>query len=238
MTFAVRNRANSPMVLASLTMNMKFMKLAIFDFDGTLANTFPLFVDTLGDLAERHNFRMPLQTDVDKLRGSSANEILRELQLPLWRVPKVLADFRDIMRQRIDEIRPFDGIVDVLQTLADQKITLAVATSNSLNNVEAVLGHAMISRFAALECGATLFGKARRLRRVLQATQMEKANAIYIGDEIRDADAARKIGIPFGAVAWGYTDLRAMLPLQPDAIFKTPQDLLTLANPPKRSAAD
>jgi len=210
------------------------MKLAIFDFDGTLADTFPLFVDTLGDLAARHDFRMPLQSDVDKLRGSSAKEILRELQLPLWRVPKVLADFRDVMQQRINEIRPFDGIVDTLQTLADRKITLAVATSNSLGNVETVLGQALISRFAALECGATLFGKARRLRRVLQATQTEKANAIYIGDEIRDADAARKTGIPFGAVAWGYTDLRAMLPLQPDAIFKTPQDLLTLASSSQR----
>jgi len=211
--------------------SMKFMKIAIFDFDGTLANTFPLFVDSLGDLAARHNFKMPLQSDVDKLRGSSAKEILRELQLPLWRVPKVLSDFRDVMRQRINEIRPFDGVVDALQTLADRQIMLAVATSNSLGNVETVLGDALISRFAALECGATLFGKARRLRRVLQVTHMEKANAIYIGDEIRDADAARKLGIPFGAVAWGYTDLRAMLPLQPYAVFKTPQDLLSLANP-------
>jgi phosphoglycolate phosphatase len=207
------------------------IKLAIFDFDGTLANTFPLFLDTLGDLAARHNFTMPVQTDVDKLRGSSAKEILRELQLPLWRVPKVLTDFRDVMRQRINEIRPFDGIIDALQTLADRKLMLAVATSNSLANVETVLGDALINRFATLECGATLFGKARRLHRVLQATHMEKADAIYIGDEIRDADAARKIGIPFGAVAWGYTDLRAMLPLQPDAIFKAPEDLLTLANP-------
>jgi phosphoglycolate phosphatase len=214
------------------------MKLAIFDFDGTLANTFPLFVDTLGDLAIRHNFKMPLQTDVDKLRGSSAKDILRELQLPLWRVPKVLADFRDVMRERINEIRPFDGIIDALQTLADQKIMLAVATSNSLNNVETVLGPALISRFAAIECGATLFGKARRLRRVLHATHTEKVNAIYIGDEIRDADAARKIGIQFGAVAWGYTDLRAMLPLQPRVIFKTPQDLLTLASPFEHRTTD
>ncbi len=216
------------------------MKIAIFDFDGTLANTFPLFVDTLGDLAARHNFRMPPQSDVDKLRELSAKEILRELQLPLWRVPKVLSDFRGVMRER-NEIRPFDGIIDALQTLADRKIMLAVATSNSLGNVETVLGHALISRLAALECGATLFGKARRLRRVLQVTHMEKANAIYIGDEIRDADAARKIGIPFGAVAWGYTDLRALLPLQPDAIFKTPQDLLTLtspARPPSVEIAD
>jgi phosphoglycolate phosphatase len=207
------------------------MKLAIFDFDGTLANTYPLFVDTLGDLAARHNFRMPPQSDVDKLRELSAKEILRELQLPLWRAPKVLSDFRDVMRRRIDEIRPFDGVIDALQNLADRKIMLAVATSNSLSNVETVLGHALISRFAAVECGATLFGKARRLRRVLQVTRMEKANAIYIGDEIRDADAARKIDIQFGAVAWGYTDLRAMLPLQPEAIFKTPQDLLTVASP-------
>jgi phosphoglycolate phosphatase len=209
------------------------IKLAIFDFDGTLADTFPLFVESLNVLATRHSFRQVAHDEVNTLRGLSAREILRELRLPVWRVPKVLSDFRDIMQRRVGEIRPFAGINDALQTVADRNVILALATSNSFRNVEAVLGHALIQRFAAIECGSGLFGKARRLRRILQLTHTDRKDAIYIGDEIRDAHAARKIGIKFGAVAWGYTEFDALTSLRPDSTFNKPVDLFDLAKPPR-----
>lgn len=209
------------------------IKLAIFDFDGTLADTFPLFVESLNVLATRHNFRQVAHDDVSTLRRLSARDILRELQLPVWRVPKVLSDFRDIMRRRVAEIRPFVGINDALQTVADRGVILALATSNSLRNVEAVLGHALIDQFAAIECGSALFGKAHRLRRILQVTHTDEKDAIYIGDEIRDAHAAQKTGTRFGAVAWGYTEFDALKSLRPDLTFTKPVDLLDLARPPR-----
>src|SRR3954468_4221513 len=96
------------------------IKLAIFDFDGTLADTFPLFADTLNELASRHNFALVSYDELDKLRSLSAQKILQRLQLPLWRVPNVLRDFRDMLQQRIAEIQLFDGISDALHTIADQ----------------------------------------------------------------------------------------------------------------------
>ena len=60
-------------------------------------------------------------------------------------------------------------------------------------------------------------------------TRAARTQAIYIGDEIRDAHAARKIGIGFGAVAWGYTEFDALLRLRPDAAFTAPADLIDLA---------
>ena len=207
------------------------IKLAIFDFDGTLADTFSVFAESVNVLAARHGFRQVAHDEVNRLRGLSASEILRELQLPVWRVPKVLSDFRDMMQQRISEIRPFNGICNALQTMADQDITLALATSNSFRNTEAVLGQALMHRFAAIECGSPLFNKARCLRRILQLTHTDKSHAIYIGDEIRDAHAARKIGIQFGAVAWGYTEFDALSALRPDATFHKPVDLLNLVTP-------
>lgn len=206
------------------------IKLAIFDFDGTLGDTFPLFVESLNVLADRHRFRRVSHDEVKLLRRLSAREILRELKLPIWRLPQVLSDFRDIMRRRVGEIRLFAGIQDTLQTMADSKMILALATSNSFFNVEAVLGHALINRFAVIECGSPLFGKAHRLRRILQLTHTDRKDAIYIGDEIRDAHAARKTGIRFGAVAWGYTELDALLPLRPATTFSQSVDLLDLVN--------
>ncbi|WP_144151642.1 HAD hydrolase-like protein [Paraburkholderia sp. BCC1885] len=206
------------------------IKLAIFDFDGTLADTFPLFVESLNGLAVRHDFRQVEHHEVNRLRSMGAREILRDLRLPMHRVPRVLIDFRVIMQQRSGELRPFDGIAQVLQSLADRQIMLALATSNSLANVEAVLGQALLGRFAAVECGSGLFGKAHRLRKILQATRVARTEAIYVGDEIRDAHAAKKIGVRFGAVGWGYTDFAALTRLGPDVAFNEPAELIGLAD--------
>jgi phosphoglycolate phosphatase len=94
--------------------------------------------------------------------------------------------------------------------------------------VRAVLGPAVLEQFAALECGATLFGKPHRLRRILKQTRGDASATIYIGDEIRDAQAAARLGMTFGAVAWGYTDLEALLRLHPAQVFRVPADLLDL----------
>ena len=204
------------------------IKLAIFDFDGTLADTYPLFMDSLDVLAATHGFRRLACHERQRLRGLSATEVIRELQLPLWKVPAVLSDFRKIMRRRIDEARLFSGMASVLCAMVQKDIKVAIATSNSIDNVRAILGDPLLSRFAMLECGSTLFGKSHRLRRILKKTEVMRAQAIYIGDEIRDAEAAKKMGISFGAVAWGYTDVDVLLRTNPFKVFRTPTDILAI----------
>ena len=204
-------------------------KLVIFDFDGTLADTYPVFIDSINALAARHRFRQVTNHDEHALRQLSAIDILRELRLPLWRVPAVASDFRAIMRARIHEVQPFPDIVETLKTMADRRVALAVATSNSIDNVSAVVGSSLLRDLAALECGSPLFGKQHRLRRILQKTQVDGSEAIYVGDEIRDAEAARRAGMPFGAVAWGYTALDALLRHNPEEVFRTPAELLRLS---------
>ena len=70
-----------------------------------------------------------------------------------------------------------------------------------------------------------MFGKATRLRQVIRGSAIPRQQAIYIGDEIRDAEAAEKAGIAFGAVTWGQhteTSLRAKNPAQ---VFTTVQEM-------------
>ena len=165
------------------------------------------------------------------MRAMSASEILRELRLPIWRVPAVLSDYRKMLHKRIDEVQPFPGITASLEALLDSGIALAVATSNTVDNVKAVLGHALVERFAALECGSALFGKPHRLRHILKQTSIDPAHAIYIGDELRDAEAAQHVGVKFGAVAWGYTSFDALLQKEPHVAFRVPADLAQLNVP-------
>jgi len=64
-----------------------------------------------------------------------------------------------------------------------------------------------------------MFGKRSALRRVLRKNGVSHDEAIYIGDELRDLEAAHAERIAFGAVSWGYTNLDALKEHKPAATF-------------------
>ena len=65
-----------------------------------------------------------------------------------------------------------------------------------------------------------MFGKAAKLRQVVRQSAMPPQHVIYIGDEIRDSEAAGKAGIAFGAVLWGQHSQAALRAQKPAEIFK------------------
>lgn len=179
-------------------------KLVIFDFDGTLANSFPWFLGVMGDVAARYKFRAIDATELEAIRGFTGRQLLDRLGLPAWKVPLVAAHMRRLQGEHAQEIGLFDGVDAMLAALAAAGVTLAIVSSNSEANVRRVLGPANAARIAHFACSASLFGKARKIRSVLKRSGVAAAEAICIGDEVRDIDAARAAGTATGAVTWGY----------------------------------
>jgi phosphoglycolate phosphatase len=125
----------------------------------------------------------------------------------------------------IDRVAPFEGVDRMLGRLSDAGRALAVVTSNSEENVRRVLGAESAARIDYYECGASVFGKRARLRKALERSGVAAHEAIAIGDEIRDLEAARRAGIAFGAVAWGYTKLEALVAHAPAEVFATVDEI-------------
>jgi phosphoglycolate phosphatase len=194
-------------------------KLAIFDFDGTLADTLPWFLNAVNRMAEKHGFNRIEAGEVETLRGYSARQIVEHLGVPAWKLPRIGIDMRRWMAEDIRQIRPFDGIGAMLRGLSDRSVALAVVSSNAYDNVRHVLGAEHAKLISYYECGTSLFGKRGKLRSVLKKSGARPGEAIFIGDEIRDIEAARAEGIPFGAVAWGYTHVEALEAYAPAEVF-------------------
>ena len=206
---------------------MKY-RLTIFDSDGTLADTLPWMRQIFNDLAGEHGFRKVADDEHDRFRELHGAALLQALDLPLWKVPKVALSVRQRMAERIQDFRLFPGIGDVLGHLARQGMRLAVVSSNSSANVKAILGRDVTQLISHFGCGASLMGKAAKLRAAVRASGIATSETIYIGDEIRDAEAARKAGLAFGAVAWGQHRLTTLQAIRPDEIFESVADLASL----------
>lgn len=207
---------------------MKY-RLAIFDFDGTLADSFPFFTATFNELADKHGFARIDPAIAPSLRGHSPRQMMSHVGLPAWKLPFVAKDFIARMGESIHTIRPFDGVDAALAQLADAGVALAVVSSNAYDNVSRVLGPANTLLFRHFECGMSMFGKTASLRSVLKKTGMRASEAIYVGDQSVDLVAARKAGIAFGAVAWGYATIESLREHAPEEEFASVPDLAMIA---------
>jgi phosphoglycolate phosphatase len=157
--------------------------------------------------------------EVETLRTLDARQLMRYLGVSAWKMPFIARHMRQRKAHELDQTRLFDGVDRMLRRLSDADIALALVSSNSEANVRAILGAENANLIRYSECGASLLGKSSRFRRVLRRSGTEPRDAICIGDEIRDLEAAQKVGIPFGAVTWGYTTPEALLARAPAAVF-------------------
>ncbi|APO96316.1 HAD hydrolase-like protein [Xanthomonas vesicatoria] len=201
--------------------------LIIFDFDGTLADSFGFFLSTQRALAARHGFRAAQTHEVDAARKLTTRELLKQSGLPAWKVPLVAADFIRLMRGA-PPAALFPGIAQTVSTLHAGGTRLAVVSSNAVDNVQRALGEDLSAKFAVIEGGAHLLGKQRALRRVLRATSHTPAQAVYVGDQVADWEAAQVLGLPFAAVAWGYAHPEVFAGLAGTQLIEHVPDLLAL----------
>lgn len=196
-------------------------RLVIFDFDGTLADSFPWFIGVVNGVAERYRFKRIEESELDTLRGYSARQMMKHLAVPSWKLPLIVRRVRRMKAADIRQITLFAGVDALLRSLEERGVETALVTSNSYANAVRILGPENAARIRYYECGMSLFGKRAGFRRVLRRSGVPRGEAICIGDEIRDLEAARAEGIAFGAVSWGYTHAGSLRAHAPTALFAT-----------------
>ena len=194
-------------------------RLALFNFDGPLADSQDWFLGVFDQVADRFGYRRLAPGDRERLRGLETKAILRDLGVPLWKLPMIAKHLRELATRDIERIGLFPGAAEMLAAVRAGGVQVAVVSSNDEGNVRRVLGPAA-AHVAHFTCGARLFGKAGKIRGALKALRVEAKDAILVGDEARDAAAARDVGIDCGLVAWGYADPAFLRSLAPTLFFE------------------
>ncbi|WP_052134954.1 HAD hydrolase-like protein [Sphingomonas sp. 37zxx] len=201
------------------------IRLVIFDFDGTLSDSGGWFLSIVDHLAEKYRFRPVDPGEVETLRNQSTREVIRHLGIPAWKLPFIARYVRTLLALHTHEIRLFEGVGELLAALKAAGMQLAVVTSNSELNARRILGVENAALIDLWDCASSLYGKAPKYRRTLKRAGVSAGEAISIGDETRDIEAARRTGIRTGAVLWGYASEAALRRLSPDLLFTRPDEI-------------
>jgi len=200
----------------------------IFDFDGTIADSFLITLKVLYGL--RHSEPLP-DEDISRLRGMNVAELLYELHVPWWRAFFIIRRIRHMMRSHMREITLVPGMNEALHDL-QKRHKLFILSANSSTNIRAFLHRFELeSYFADVYGEANPFSKKHKLAEIIQHNRLLSARTWYVGDETEDIDAARHVGINAVAVTWGYSNLHMLKSHHPNALVFNPDELRSLFSP-------
>ena len=202
----------------------------LFDFDGTLADSFPALLRVAAKLAVEENKPVLTAEDIQAFRRLHASDLIRRSGLPKTKIPFWLSRIRREMALETPDMGSFPGMKEALAQLREDGAALAIVTSNGEENVRQFLGnHQWETWFDLVETGSPLFGKARLIRRAARRLGGADPDRVwYVGDELRDIEAARAAGVRAAAVTWGFNDADILAAAKPDLLLARPADLPTL----------
>jgi phosphoglycolate phosphatase len=215
---------------ASIQTVSKPLKSVVFDFDGTIADSLNASLAIGNRLAVEYGIEPVTPEKLDRWQHLTATEILQELNISMFRLPGMLRRFKTEIKSEVDRLPMIPGMREAILALWDKDYVLGVVTSNSADNVRKFLSQQGIGHlFSFVESCPRLMGKDRILRRIAQQHRLDLAKMLYVGDETRDIDAAKKLKIQSVAVTWGFNSLQALQARQPDYVIDRPQQLLEIA---------
>ncbi|MEM7602998.1 MAG: HAD-IA family hydrolase [Verrucomicrobiota bacterium] len=204
--------------------------LLIFDFDGTLANTLETGIGIYNELAPEYGLKSVTVDEVKELRKLNTRALLDQLGISRVMAVKLGAHIRKVLHRQMDQVEMIRGVKEAVLELHGAGFRLGVLSSNSADNVRLVLRRfGLLECFSFIEAGVSLFGKSHRIQSVLKKESLQASDAMYVGDETRDMEAARESKVSGLAVCWGANGREAMETEGPDFCIDHPGELLTCA---------
>lgn len=185
------------------------IKLAIFDFDGTLADTMPVIIYATNKSREAVGYPPVEDSFIYEHVNEPTMEFIGNVHFD------ISDDKKELAKQKFSELYvsensrltvPFDGIVDVVKKLR----ALGMKTAVFSNKADVILKPATAEMFPGLfdyVLGAGIY-KSKPDKEgtnvIINALGAEPASTVYIGDSDVDVNTAKNAGTEIVGVAWGY----------------------------------
>lgn len=204
---------------------MSTQRVAIFDFDGTLADIEPFIMKLYGEVAVEKGWPPLTDHDYKRLREGSVADAIKWVGVRPWQVPGLLREGRARVYELRDEIELFKGIPELLAALRQDGWELYVLSANSTKTIKYVLEQKGLDGYVTVLRRPAIFGKAMSIKNLMRRKGYRAESVWMIGDEVRDIEAAKKAGIKSIAVTWGLQDRTILEQNQPTALATTIKDI-------------
>lgn len=200
----------------------------IFDFDGTIADTFSFYLSILNKLSKKFGFRQIQPDQIETYRNMDSHKIMQLLAIPHFKLPFIIWEARKLLKEGLNQVTPFAGIRETIEEIRKKEIFMGIITSNSIKNVRSFLKTHKFPEFDFMFSSIQIWNKSKALKRVLHHHKLKPQTVFYVGDETRDIEAVREAGIKSIAVTWGYNSACLLQTYSPDFLVSHPREIIEI----------
>ncbi|MCA9496148.1 MAG: HAD-IA family hydrolase [Nanoarchaeota archaeon] len=202
-------------------------KIIIFDFDGTLIDSYSLIVDCINQLAPKYGFRT---LNPKELKNKPIKEIILELNISKLKLFSFTKNVKKLLESKINETNFFPEIIEIIKTLS-KDFQLAIISSSKKEIIDNLLERNNLNKyFDFVYSDSSLFGKSIVIEKAIKKYNLIKENIYYIGDEVRDIEAAKKTKIKSIAVTWGINSKELLVKSNPSYLITKPSEIFAILN--------
>lgn len=208
------------------------VNLVIFDWDGTVMDSIGRIVSSMQAAAGLTGLVVPSSYAVKQIIGLSLDPAFAVLfpDTDTMQRTQLFEHYRD--HYTIYDTTPtplFNGAEQLLKTLAEQNVLLAVATGKARKGLDRMFAETGLGHyFVASRCADEAQSKPHpdMLLQISQQLGIKPANAIMVGDTSHDMKMAQAIAMPRVGVTHGVHGADVLSQFQPKAIIDDLPSLL------------
>ena len=194
----------------------------VFDYDGVIADSMEFMVGVLNEVAAEINFPKITKKEIVYWRQNGPRATLKKFKIPLTKFPVFFRKSIAIQKRDADKVEFFEGIGEIIRKIKEKGIKIGILSSNDVENIKINLKKHDLDIFDFIEGGAMYFGKAQKIRQL----RRKVGDFVYVGDELRDIEACKRVGVPIIAVSWGFNDKKILK--DADYVVDSPKEFLKL----------
>lgn len=207
------------------------LKGIIFDFDGTLANSLGLAMQSLNYALDQVGLPPRQPEVIKKYFGSSADKILSQVLKNHGRAEEAFQIYLDHQRTVASRAELFPEIKEVLHELKNLKLPMGIVTGRHQLDLEInIERHAIKQLFSSIVTDDMVSAPKpapEGILKVIQDLKLMPNQVVYIGDSTVDMLAAKAAGAKAAAALWdGLADQQEMKLAGADMSANTPQEFL------------
>ena len=199
----------------------------IFDFDGTLGDTFESQFEILKKVAAEENINFDPDINQVDHKKISVKDLIKQYEIGPLKLSRMIKKSQQELNKIFDQIDFFPDLENTLRSLA-KDYRLGILSSNSQENIEKFLRLKHIDFFDFIYTGPNLFGKDKIFKKILKKEKLAKNEILYFGDEVRDIEACQNLGIQIAAVTWGFDHQEILEKAQPNYLISKPKEIKKL----------
>jgi len=218
-------------------------RAVLFDFDGTLADSYPAITASVNHVRAAHGLSPLAEAEVRKLVGRGPHYLLEHT------VPGSTDLNADLARYRshhpsvmLQGTRLLPGAAEAVRAVKEMGLLTGICSNKPRVFTEKILDHLHLTQWIDVVLGPEDVPRPKpapdMLRAALERLRVSPQTALYVGDMTVDIETARQTGVAVWVVPTGSDERATLEAARPDRILDGLMGLATLLGSVEGNASE